>query len=316
MRKSLLLNPTMRSNARITPDMGPARALSAGRVDLHLHSVFSDGLKTPEELCGMARRLGLRYLALTDHDTIDGLARMARAAADQCARGEPLGFIPGVEVSAGQGGRVHVLGYGADTGNAELAAFLRRNAADRRERAQRMLALLEAEGIRLSPEAREALDRPTVGRAHIARALVKEGAVPTVKHAFERYLGEGCRAYVPRPLMPVGEAVAQLRAMGLVPVLAHPMRMGLEGVALYALARELKARGLMGIEAFHPSAGRRHAQELARMAQSEGMLVTGGSDYHGDADTCARIGRLPSGWRNVDQDIEALLNAIEHTQSR
>lgn len=306
----------MRSNARIPPDSGPARALSAGRADLHLHSIFSDGLKTPEELCAMARRLGLRCLALTDHDTTGGLERMARAASGPCAQGEPLTFIPGVEVSSGKGGRVHVLGYGADTRNAALTVFLRKSAADRRERAQRILALLEEEGIRLSPEARTALDRPAVGRAHIARALVNEGFAPTVKHAFDRYLGEGCRAYVPRPLMPTGEAVAQLRAMGLVPVLAHPMRMGLEGPALYALVKELKARGLMGIEAFHPSAGRRHAQTLARMAQSEGLLVTGGSDYHGDADTQARIGRLPPGWRSMDEDIEALLNAIEHTQSR
>ena len=159
------------------PDSGPARALSAGRADLHLHSIFSDGLKTPEELCGMARRLGLRCLALTDHDTVSGLARMAQAASAQCAEGGPLCFIPGVEVSAGQGGRVHVLGYGADARNAPLVDFLHKSEADRREQAQKMLALLEGEGIRLSPQAREALDRPAVGRAHIARALVKKAPV-------------------------------------------------------------------------------------------------------------------------------------------
>ena len=311
MRTNPSLTPTMRSNARRMPDSGPARALIAGRADLHLHSIFYDGLKTPEELCGMARRLGLRCLALTDHDTVSGLARMAQAASAQCAEGGPLCFIPGVEVSAGQGGRVHVLGYGADARNAPLVDFLHKSEADRREQAQKMLALLEGEGIRLSPQAREALDRPAVGRA-----LVKEGAAPTVKHAFDRYLGEGRPAYVPRPLLPTGEAVARLRSMGLVPVLAHPMRMGLEDAALYALVKELKARGLMVIEAFHPSAGRRRAQALAQMALSEGLLVTGGSDYHGDADTQARMGRLPSGWHSMEQDIQTLLNAIERTQSR
>ena len=288
---------------------------AACRADLHVHSCCSDGLKTPEQLCAIASRLGITYLALCDHDTVDGLDPMARAVGEEnrtrLSRGRPpLALIPAVEVSTGPGGRTHLLGYGASPRNARLAAFLAGVSAERRARAGRMLERLEAAGLTVTPKMRALRDIPSVGRAHFARALVESGQARNVAQAFERYLGEGRPGYVPRAVLSTGDTVEALSGMGLVVVLAHPMRLGLELEPLHALIREWKARGLKGLEVYHPSAGRRGAHLLDALARKEGLLVTGGSDYHGDEGTRARMGRLPCGWHALEHDIAALTAAM------
>lgn len=274
-------------------------------VDLHLHSVFSDGLKTPEALCGMAAAMDMRWVALCDHDTLKGQQDMLAAA-----RAHGLNALPGVEVSTGEGGRTHLLCYVADARNPTLTTFLTDLASDRRKRAGDILSRLADAGVSLPEALARELDAPQVGRAHIARALVKAGAVKTVSEAFERYLGEGKCAYVPRRTLPTGEAVRRLSAMGAVVVLAHPMRLGLSDAALYPLIAEWKAAGLRGLEAFHPSASAQAARRLERLARDEGLLVTGGSDYHGDENTRVRVGRLPAGWHERQRDVDALCEAV------
>lgn len=219
--------------------------------------------------------------------------------------------VPGVEISTGPGGRTHLLAYGASGRNAPLAAFLAGVSAERRMRAGRILDRLAEAGLTVTPKMRALPDIPSVGRAHFARALVESGQARDVHQAFDRYLSEGRPGYVPRASLPTGDTVAALSGMGLVVVLAHPMRLELERETLYALIREWKARGLRGVEAYHPSAGRRGARLLDALAREEGLLVTGGSDYHGDAGTRARMGRLPCGWRTLERDIAALMAAVD-----
>lgn len=277
-------------------------------IDLHLHSTFSDGLKTPDELCRMALKAGVSHLALCDHDTVSGVPAMREAAAEY-----GLALIPGVEVSTGQGGRTHILCYGQQVESAEMKAFLQRMAQERTRRAAQILDRLAAEGIAVPRERRAALlSQPSVGRAHIARELITLGAVNTVKQAFDRYLAQGRPAYVPRALLPTAQAVEALRAMKVVPVLAHPMRMGLEMPALQALVHSLKGSGLMGVECFHPSASAKAARSLDGLARQENLLVTGGSDYHGDPGSTVRIGRLPAGWNGREADLSSLTNILSN----
>lgn len=292
------------------------RAAGDYAVDLHLHSTFSDGLETPLELCARADGLGLTHIALCDHDTTDGLSELAigaeavRAARLQRGDGTPFTAFPCVELSSGWGGRTHILGYGLDADDPALRQCLREAEEDRGQRAEKMLGLLKAQGVGIPEELNSVLANPRVGRAHIARALVKTGAVSTVQQAFDRYLAEGRSAYVPRKWMSANRAVQILRDAGALIVLAHPCRLGLDDAALSALVDELSAAGLRGLEVFHPSAGRRDVRALELLARRKGLLVTGGSDYHGDRNTRVRMGRLPSGWRTMRRDVDAMLAAM------
>lgn len=296
-----------------TASQGAAHAGKAGRplrectADLHLHSTFSDGTKTPAELCRMARRAGVETLALCDHDTTAGQPDMAQAA-----RGEGLVLLPGVEVSTGESGSVHVLGYGEGLFDPGMQAFLHQVASDRVSRAERMLDRLDELGFSVPQDARLALlQNPGVGRPHIARALIDMGVVNTVKQAFDRLLARGRPAYVPRQLPTTAEAIRTMRRLKVAPVLAHPLEMGLEWPALTALITEWKNEGLMGLEAYHSSVHAQDARRLDSLARSMGLLVTGGSDYHGDPASTVHIGRLPAGWPNRAEDLSALMKAIQ-----
>lgn len=301
------------------------------KVDLHMHSTASDGLKSPLELCVMAQKLGLSYIALSDHDTLGGLNGMRQAletlraerdgsAAPVCeqrrkAKSAPapqadqstLTFLPALELSSGTGGRVHLLGYAPNERDAALLDCLHSASADRLQRARRMLELLSQQGLRLSDEQRQELLSPLVGRAHIARVMVAQGMVKTMQEAFDRYLIEGGIAYVPRARLEPSRALAILKDAGAVVVLAHPRRLGLDETQMYALLEELISYGLDGVEAYHPSASRTDARSLADYARRHGLLVTGGSDYHGDPASRVRMARMPSGWAQALDDAQALV---------
>jgi len=294
---------------------GAARAKTEGcpssdcvGIDLHVHSCFSDGVKTLAELAVMAHKAGVSYFALCDHDTANGWADMKKALENS-----RITLIPGAEISTGQSGSTHVLCYGPKVNSVEMQLFLQSIAQERIGRAEEMMRRLAKEGIFI-PEQRQAqlLASSSVGRTHLARAIVERGACSTVKQAFERYLGQGRPAYVPRNLPTTTEAVEKLTDMKVVTVLAHPMRIGLEGTALHAFIQTLKECGLMGLEAYHPSASHSSAKQLETLARQENLLVTGGSDYHGDPGSTAHIGRLPSGWQTRAQDMQALTDAISN----
>lgn len=220
-------------------------------------------------------------------------------------------FFPSLELSTGDG-NTHVLGYGADTENAVLLRTLEEIRRSRLTRMEEMLERLETLGIHLPEERRARLLVPGTGRAHLARELVGMGLVSTVAQAFDRYLGTGKPGYVPRKCPTALEGVALLKAAGAAPVLAHPYRLGLETAAMYSFLLSLKEAGLAGVEAWHPSANRTQAMELDRFARRNGLLVTGGSDFHGDANTQVSLGHMPSGWNTCREDAQLLFDFINH----
>lgn len=291
-------------------------------VDLHIHSSCSDGALTPAQLCIMARGKGLRHIALCDHDTLGGLKAMQEAVQrtnslleanppDTETTTKPMDFIPAVEMSTGRGGYTHILGYGVPLGPSALSQALEVALQRRRERFRQMLRCLEKLGISIPRELLPTFECQAPGRAHLARALVQMGRVSTVPQAFGQYLEEGKPAYVPYNHMPPLEAVGLLRQVGAVPVLAHPCRLSAEGQARLTMIDALRQGGLMGLEVYHPSASRRDIRQLDSFARSQGLLVTGGSDFHAAGDGCAAMGKLPSGWTRVKEDVEALRSSIQ-----
>ncbi|MCS7048987.1 MAG: PHP domain-containing protein [Verrucomicrobiae bacterium] len=245
------------------------------RADLHLHTCYSDGLYTPVELVSAACRLGLAVIAVTDHDTLDGLEPVCRAA-----EGTAVRVLPGVEITAEVGGReIHLLGYFFGDGwrAGPLWAAMEQARQRRVERARRFVEQLNRLGIELTMAEVEACAGPgTIGRLHVAQALVRRGAVKSVDEAFQRFLRRGQPAYVERERMPVGEAIRLVRGAGGVAVLAHPGLNGVDGAI--AVMREM---GLAGLEVWHTKHTRAQAEHYRALAEQLGLVATGGSDCHG-----------------------------------
>lgn len=249
-------------------------------VDLHTHSRFSDGADSPDELARAARQAGLVALGLADHDTLDGVAETAAAAA---RRG--LLFVPGIEISTSidlgrpQRTAVHLLAYLADLTTPELAAALQTHARDRVRRVEAMVGRLRALGVPVDlGHVLAAGEEGSVGRPHIAKELVRLGYAEDTGDAFRRWLGRGCPAYVPRPPVETVETVGLVRRAGGVPVLAHPDEVG---EALADLLAVLVPAGLVGMEAAYGPDAPETRERLRRLAERHGLIVTGGSDYHG-----------------------------------
>lgn len=250
------------------------------RIDLHTHTIFSDGLDTPEELVAGAVAAGLDAVAVTDHDTFDGLPR-ARAAAS----GAGLGFVPGLELSAQVGGHsVHLLMYGGDPDDAALGAELGRIVRGREERIPAMVARLTELGLPLSlDEVASFAERATsIGRPHVADALVARGYVADRDEAFARWLGDDRPGYVDRYAAPLVEAIGLARGAGGVAVIAHPWsRSGRHQLPERFLADLVAEHGLDGVEADHPGHLPSDRVALHALAARLGVLATGSSDYHG-----------------------------------
>jgi len=245
------------------------------KVDLHIHSTASDGRYSPQEIIGKAAGLGLETIALADHDSIDGIA----PALEEVRKLKRLQFIPGVEVSTDvPNGEVHVLGYFIDYTSEELAAALARFRHSREGRAQGMIDRLKELGINLSWErVREIAGDGAIGRPQIAQAMLEKGYINSIKEAFDRYIARDGPAYVEREKMTPVEAVQLvLRSRGIA-VMAHPFTVP-EPEAMIA---ELKAAGMAGIEAYYNGYTAEEIGQLIAMARNHGLMVTGGTDYHG-----------------------------------
>ena len=258
------------------------------RVDLHIHSSASDGRLSPEEIVEESVRRGLSVIALTDHDTVSGLApALARAEAFP-----ELKLIPGVELSTDASqGEVHILGYFIDYTDEELVARLERMRNSRLERAQAMIAKLGGLGVNIEwSRVQEIAGKGSVGRPHLAQAMLEKGYIASLKEAFTSYIGRGGPAYVERrKLTPAAAVELILRVQGL-PVLAHPLTVS----DPEALVFNLKTAGLVGIEAHYPDYGASEVRELKSLAEKYNLAVTGGSDYHGlDAESEIVIGGVP-----------------------
>jgi len=245
-------------------------------ADLHVHTNFSDGTFTPEEVVAKANSEGLSCVAICDHDSIDGIG-----PAMECAKGTSLEIIPGVELTVIKNGReIHMLGYFISWKEEWFRKILRRVQDERNTRIERMLLKLKRFKINLDKEKVMSLTRGkgSVGRLHLARALKEAGAVPSVQAAFDRYIGDFGPCYVEDIGFSAKEAIDLiLKAKG-VPVLAHPAVLRND-----LLVREFIKDGVRGIEAFHTEHNRSHNKKYRKMADESGIIVTGGSDCHGHA---------------------------------
>jgi predicted metal-dependent phosphoesterase TrpH len=243
-------------------------------IDLHMHTTASDGRSTPEALVGEAVAAGCRTIAVTDHDTVAGL-EAARAAATRAG----LGFVDGIEITAVVAERdVHILGYFIDPRAERLNAFLATQRERRRERFVRIAAKLSSVGAPVDVEDLLASAAPgkSFGRPALAQALIRAGHARDVADAFDRFLSEGRPGYVVREGESPAVVVDEIRAAGGLASIAHPGKLGRD-----ALVEEIVASGIDAVEVFHPDHDTADRARYQQLASRFGVLVTGGSDYHG-----------------------------------
>jgi 3',5'-nucleoside bisphosphate phosphatase len=247
---------------------------ATGFIDLHLHTTASDGAFSPAQIVQMALAAGLRAVAITDHDTMDGVDEAQAAAA-----GTGLAVIPGVEMSSDlPQGEAHILGYFLDAHNPDLVRLLATLRKARWDRAQRMVEKLGALGVPVSWDRVAAIaNGGAVGRPHVARALIEAGHVSSVQDAFALYIGREGPAYVDRYKLTPEEVTRTVLQWGGLPLLAHPSFV----VDLMALLPRLVSAGLVGMEAYYTGYSPEVTASLLRLARDNGLVGTGGSDFHG-----------------------------------
>ncbi|HOV78681.1 MAG TPA: PHP domain-containing protein [Bacillota bacterium] len=263
-------------------------------VDLHIHTTASDGADNPQEVVTKAVEIGLEAVAITDHDTVEGLAQAF-------ASGQKAGIeiIPGVELGSEFSGReIHLLGYFISAGSHELNEKLELFRITRIKRMEMMIEKLRRYGYAIDLETVINIAGPgTVGRPHLAAAMVRAGIVRSTAEAFEYYIGAGRPAYVPRYKIEPAEAVRLIRRADGVPVLAHP---GLNDSD--EIIAELIGAGLAGLEAYHPAHSNEQVAYFRRIGKEYGLVITGGSDYHGPAHKAGcRLGMETVGYDVVEK---------------
>jgi predicted metal-dependent phosphoesterase TrpH len=259
-----------------------ARSRVAGRADLHLHTTHSDGTYTPAQILDLARRSGLAVVAITDHDTLAGVAE-----AEAAARGSGVKVVPGVEISAEHEGReLHLLGYFVQSENAELRTALQRLREGREQRFWYMVERLRGCGVSIDEcELRRHAGAGVLGRRNLAEYLVQTRRASTVREAFARYLGDKGRVNVPKVRLAVAEAIALVRGAGGVASWAHPPYDDARD-----RLRELQRLGLGAVEVEYPGFRPGHKRELRRWAAELGLAISGGSDCHGPGHARRTVG--------------------------
>lgn len=278
-------------------------------IDLHTHTTASDGTLAPAVLVALAAAEGLGALAVTDHDTLDGLGEAQAAGASVGLR-----VVAGIELAAlppwSAEREVHLLGYFVDPEAPRLRTLLARMLRGRRERGARIVERLRAAGVPVElDEVLAAAHGDVVGRPHVADALVARGVVADRAEAFDRFLAFGRLAYVPRDLASLAEALETLRGAGGLPVLAHPGFLPIGVDELAGKLPRLRAWGLRGLECDYPSHDAGLAGRLKRIAASHRLVPTGGSDFHGPGQRDGtRLGRATEG-REIGDEVLAALDA-------
>lgn len=276
-----------------------------GGVDLHTHTTASDGTLSPRELVRAAVRRGVRVLAVTDHDSTEGLPE----ALDEAARHPPLTIVPGLEINCDvPGAEVHVLGYVVDHEAPWFQAFLREQRAERVARVHRIAARLAELGMPIDPaEVFAIVKEGSAGRPHVAQVMVQRGYVASVREAFDKWLHASGPAHVPRRRLTPLEAIAIIRRAGGVPVFAHP------GLAERdEMVPDMVAAGLMGIETYYAEHSAAQTAHYKALCREHGLVATGGSDYHGE-----RSGRAnPLGHPPVPMSVyEELEGAVRRARA-
>jgi predicted metal-dependent phosphoesterase TrpH len=268
-----------------------------GQADLHIHSTASDGRLTPAQVVEEAAKRGLKFIALTDHDTIDGIAPALAAAKSL----PDLKLIPGVEISTDiPSGEAHVLGYFIDYTGREFMSRLEHFRNSRLVRAQRMVEKLDKLGIHLDwSRVEQIAGASAMGRPHIAQAMMEKGYINTFKQAFTDYIGRDGPAYVEREKLTPAEAVELIiKARGLA-ALAHPFTVGQPE----AMIAELKSAGMVGLETYYNGYSDQEIGQLIALARKHNLITTGGSDYHGIDSSETPIGGVNLPLASVEQLI-------------
>ncbi len=272
------------------------------KVDLHIHSTASDGRLSPAEVVGKSVAAGLTVIALADHDTVDSIVP-ALEAAKTFPR---LEVIPAVEISTDvPRGDVHILGYFIDYTHPELTATLASLRSSRRERARAMIVKLKRLGIQIEwQRVQQIAGSSTIGRPHIAQAMLEKGYISSIREAFTKYISWDGPAYVTRQKITPVEAVALIIKANGLPVLGHPSYVH----DLDMMITELKAAGLVGMEVYYKDYTEEERNGLGRLARKHNLIATGGSDYHGLDDST----EIMIGGANVPQEsVEQLIARAE-----
>ena len=258
------------------------------RIDLHTHTHFSDGSYSPTELVESANQLGIDILSITDHDTTDGLTEAMAAAINL-----PLELIPGIELSAQFHNReMHILGYFIDLTDPQFQARLEALRSTRCVRISNILDRLQTLGIDVSlAEVEAASGTGTIGRPHIAQVLIAKDYVKNMKEAFEQFLGSRGKTYVQREVPDAQEIIRWITDAGGIPVLAHPYWEGFNKEDSAKACHTLVEQGLQGLEVFYGTFSARHISFNLGLARRFDILMTGGSDFHGDLKPDIALGK-------------------------
>lgn len=280
-------------------------------IDLHSHTNESDGSCPPLELVDRALRMGLEALAISDHDTFAGYDQ-----ALEPARRYGLDLVCGIELSTRSETErrqfsVHLLAYFLkEPPTQEFRKWLEEMLANRRDRNRRLIEKLQSLGIDIELAEVESLGRTLAGRPHFARLLVRKGYVATSEEAFRKYLGEAAPSFVERYGPDIATGIDRIRAAGGLPVVAHPVRLGFRDTTEEEMyIAKLRGMGLRGIEVYHSDQGPQHVARYAALAAKYDLLITGGSDFHGDAKPRIELGRGVDGNLNIPRSVLDKLRA-------
>lgn len=245
------------------------------KVDLHTHSYYSDGAYSPKEVAKLFSRAGCDVIALTDHDTVDGVKEMT----DACVE---LGMknITGIEISTQKKCEIHILGYNVDIDNGEFLEYISLISNDRQNRIKKILELLKQYKINIDYDYIVGLTKKSVSRLHVATAMVKLGYEKDVMESFSKWMNEGCPCFVPYDKRDVSEAIGKIKACGGRAVLAHPVRLKISDYEKSNLISYLASIGLEGIEAKYKQSSSENVQFFTKQAKLNNLFVTNGGDFH------------------------------------
>src|SRR4051794_28936660 len=283
-------------------------------VDLHCHSTASDGTLSPAEVVGLAVSSGLSALALTDHDTIGGVAEAASAAKEA-----GIDFLPGIEISCDvpRPATMHLLGYGVDPVSPVLLDLTTRLIDGRNDRNPRIVRKLNELGVAITMKEVEAeAGGNVVGRPHIAAILHRKGYVSSIKQAFDKYLAQGAPAYFDKERLTSRQAIELVQQSGGLAVLAHPVQLRTENDAqLERVVKDLTDLGLAGIEVIHSDHDAAMYEKCTKLAERFGLLKTGGSDFHGTNKKDIRLG-VANGRRVPKEFLDRLREQLNRPQQK
>ncbi|OJF77218.1 MAG: phosphatase [Treponema sp. CETP13] len=283
-------------------------------IDLHSHSTASDGVFSPSELVNYANKEGITVLALTDHDTIDGLAE-----AQKTALKTGITFVPGIEIQIQwPTGEFHLLGLSLKSISPTLVKIINLLQKGRKDRNLEIINRMNQAGMDITlEEVSKKYNVSTIGRPHIAAWMVDHGVVKKRQLAFDKYLAKGRPFYVERVGASLDEAIVAIKESGGIPVIAHPLSLYVSWGKIEPILKDIHDRGVEGLEAWHPGARVVECERLEKMAHKLGFFVTGGSDFHGQSVRTDRFLGKTAGNRTIDDRfwLEELQPALQKKET-